>query len=174
MLPAYFADGFAHFLMGAVFFVALSQFRRFRKPASVPQVAGMLLTSSALFFLPAHLPWRGGALDAVWQFLHYPLSDWDILLLGMPYHRSLLTHSVVPAILVLPLAARPSGKAFVIGFSLGLASHLFWDAVSASPLTRLMLLPTWGFAAPYATLWLIAHTLLACSAAILPPSRSSR
>lgn len=125
-------------------------------------------------FLPVHLPWRGGALDAAWQFLHYPLSDWDNLLLGMPYHRSFLTHSVVPAILALPLVACPSGRAFVTGFGLGLASNLFWDAVSASSLTRLVLLPSLGFAAPYATIWLITHALLACAVAILHTTLHSR
>ncbi len=58
------------------------------------------------------------------------MPDWD-LFLGIGYHRSPLTHSLLPAILVgwvifkskLPII-------LIIGFSLGLSSHLFWDIVA--------------------------------------------
>src|SRR5262245_50561935 len=53
------------------------------------------------------------------------VPDWD-LFLGIGYHRSPLSHSALPVIL-LGLATRSYGV--VVGFGLGVASHLFWDTV---------------------------------------------
>ena len=57
------------------------------------------------------------------------VPDWD-LFLGIGFHRSPITHSVLPALaigwLILKLNA-PS--AFLVGFLLGLSSHLLWDIV---------------------------------------------
>lgn len=57
------------------------------------------------------------------------VSDWD-LILGIGFHRSPITHSLLPAILVGWLAFKiKTHSMVVIGFCLGLSSHLFWDIV---------------------------------------------
>jgi len=56
--------------------------------------------------------------------------DWD-LLLGIGYHRSPLTHSVLPALLFgWFVFKRKMPIILIIGFSIGLASHLFWDIIA--------------------------------------------
>ena len=57
------------------------------------------------------------------------VSDWD-LILGIGYHRSPLTHSILPALILGWLAYRVKLDALLmIGFCLGLSSHLFWDTI---------------------------------------------
>lgn len=57
------------------------------------------------------------------------VPDWD-LFLGIGFHRSPLTHSMLPWVLVY-LGCRklklPVGIS--IGFAIGLASHLLWDII---------------------------------------------
>jgi membrane-bound metal-dependent hydrolase YbcI (DUF457 family) len=58
------------------------------------------------------------------------MPDWD-LWLGIGYHRSPLTHSALPAILFGFLIFKSKlSPMLVIGFCLGLASHLFWDIIA--------------------------------------------
>ncbi len=56
------------------------------------------------------------------------VSDWD-LFLGIGYHRSPLTHSILPFLIFTPIFRPISRYVFPIGFGLGLASHLFWDII---------------------------------------------
>lgn len=58
------------------------------------------------------------------------VSDWD-LLLGIGFHRNPITHSFLPALLVGWIVFRLKMPVFlIIGFSLGLSSHLFWDIIA--------------------------------------------
>jgi len=58
------------------------------------------------------------------------VSDWD-LFFGIAYHRSPLTHSFLPAVLVVWLVLRAKmNTMLIIGFCLGLSSHLFWDIIA--------------------------------------------
>ena len=58
------------------------------------------------------------------------ISDWD-LLLGIGFHRNPITHSFLPALLVGWSVFKLKMPVFlIIGFSLGLSSHLFWDIIA--------------------------------------------
>jgi hypothetical protein len=58
------------------------------------------------------------------------MPDWD-LWLGIGYHRSPLTHSAIPAILFGFFVFKSKrSPMLLIGFCLGLASHLFWDIIA--------------------------------------------
>ncbi|MCK5814060.1 MAG: hypothetical protein KAH03_07365 [Cocleimonas sp.] len=58
------------------------------------------------------------------------MPDWD-LWLGIGYHRSPLTHSALPAILFgIVVFKSKLSPMLLIGFCLGLASHLFWDIIA--------------------------------------------
>ena len=55
--------------------------------------------------------------------------DWD-LMLGIGFHRSPLTHSVLPWVLVyLGFKKLKLPNSILIGFAIGLSSHLLWDIV---------------------------------------------
>jgi hypothetical protein len=56
------------------------------------------------------------------------VPDWD-LFLGIGFHRSPITHSALPVILIALFTKPFSSYAVVVGFGLGVASHLFWDVV---------------------------------------------
>lgn len=57
------------------------------------------------------------------------VSDWDLYIGGIGFHRSPLTHSVAPAFLILLVAHRIQAFRILLGFSLGIASHLLLDTV---------------------------------------------
>ncbi|KAF3978788.1 MAG: hypothetical protein HFP77_00115 [Methylococcales symbiont of Iophon sp. n. MRB-2018] len=58
------------------------------------------------------------------------MPDWD-LLLGIGFHRSPITHSALPALLVGWLVYKSKLQPIlIIGFCLGLSSHLAWDIVA--------------------------------------------
>ena len=55
--------------------------------------------------------------------------DWD-LLLGIGFHRSPLTHSVIPAVFFALIVFKCNGPvSLTVGFLIGLSAHLFWDIV---------------------------------------------
>jgi len=58
------------------------------------------------------------------------VSDWD-LFLGIGFHRSPITHSALPALLFGWLILKYKlPKMLIIGFSIGLASHMLWDIIA--------------------------------------------
>ena len=104
----------------------------------------LLLSSSALFFVPDKWAKKGAL-----KFLHYPLPDWDVLLLGPASHRNWLTHSpLLPALLLGALWKWPVLGSFgwasplLLGLSLGTGSHLFWDCVG-SERHKIVVVPYW-------------------------------
>ena len=57
------------------------------------------------------------------------VPDWD-LILGVGFHRSPITHSVLPALACYWLCSKLNVSKFVfVGFTVGIASHLFWDII---------------------------------------------
>ena len=135
-LSSYFWNGFQHALAGggfALIFYKLNQINYLKKGE---YVIGLIMSSSALFFLPLHIGSYRSFLDRLYQFTHYPISDWDILLFGMDWHRCFLTHSLLlPVLLLLFWLHRPVGYRFSLGMSVGLSSHLVWDALTCSMYT---------------------------------------
>ena len=53
------------------------------------------------------------------------VSDWD-LIFGIGFHRNPITHSFVPLAILWHFVKQ---KDILIGFAIGLASHLFWDII---------------------------------------------
>ena len=128
----------------------------------------LLIASCALFFVPDSLSKKG-----LLKFLHYPLPDWDVLLLGPASHRHWLTHSpILPAILLFlawryPLLmehALPFGTV-AAGLSIGIGSHLFWDCVG-SRTHKIIVVPYWfSFKSAFSRLWLLAGAAICFGAA---------
>ncbi len=113
-----------------------------RRPGfSIP----LLISSSALFFIPQSLAKKG-----LLKFLHYPLPDWDVLLLGPASHRHWLTHSPVLPLFAwwlsvrYPLLRHPylPFDAVAVGLCIGVGSHLFWDCVG-SRRHKIVFVPHW-------------------------------
>src|SRR4028119_678944 len=134
---SYFIPGLWHFAAAMAFAVALgvidggdATLWLRRLEFAVP----LVIASSALFWVPENLARKG-----LMKFLHYPLPDWDVLLLGPASHRHWLTHSPFLPFLLLgltsryPLLLNPSLPfvAAAAGLSIGTGSHLFWDCVGS-------------------------------------------
>jgi hypothetical protein len=132
--------------------------------------APLVVASSALFFVP-----QGWAKKGLFKFLHYPLPDWDVLLLGPASHRHWLTHSaLVPLLLCwaplrFPLLLNPA-LPFVpiaVGLCTGIGSHLFWDCVG-SRRHSIVCVPYWFTLREAASrLYLLLGAALAIAAAFL-------
>jgi len=156
---SYFPDGLNHFLCGLLFLGIFFRFRCRREDFTPLLVLGLLAGSSALFFLPAKLPLLSKAGNYYYQFLHYPISDWDILLLGGRWHRFFLTHSVFIPLFLSPAARNRRAALFLLGLTLGIASHLAWDAC-ASPNPLIVFYPHYLFMRSLvAKIWLGLNTL---------------
>ena len=56
------------------------------------------------------------------------VPDWD-LMAGIGYHRSPLTHSLIPPLILFVFTRRLKFPYLNLGFALGVASHLLWDIV---------------------------------------------
>lgn len=134
----YFWDGLLHFIFAIIFTILFRKliqkdnlFKNFK------YLTGLIFTSSALFFLPYHI--GNSSIDKIYQFLHYPLPDWDILILGMDWHRFFITHSfLIPFILMIILMKKLEYEDFILGMCLGLSSHLIWDGISCSMKTSII------------------------------------
>ncbi|PQV64950.1 hypothetical protein B1R32_103218 [Abditibacterium utsteinense] len=107
-------------------------------------VVPLVLCSSALFFVPDRWAKKGAL-----KFLHYPLPDWDVLLLGVASHRNWISHSpLLPAALMGAawkwpvLASFGWFSALLLGSCLGIGSHLFWDCVGSAR-HKIVVVPYW-------------------------------
>ncbi len=57
------------------------------------------------------------------------VPDWD-LFLGIGFHRSPLTHSLLPSLIVVWIVVKGKlPRILIVGFMLGLSSHLLWDII---------------------------------------------
>ena len=143
---SYFTAGLWHFAAAMAFSATLGllvegdlDFWLRRAEFLIP----LVLSSCALFFVPDKWAKKGPL-----KFLHYPLPDWDVLLLGPASHRHWLSHSAL-----LPLVFFASVNRFtflleaplngvVAGFCVGLGSHLFWDCVGSRS-HKIVFVPHW-------------------------------
>ena len=143
----YLVSGLWHLAAATAFAVTFGVFRHGDPTFYLAQVlfdVPLLLTSGACFFMPDKWSKKGA-----WKFLHYPLPDWDVLLLGPASHRNWITHSAVLPIGLLAavwkwpqIADIPGFGAWAFGTCLGVASHLFWDCVS-SQRHKIVVVPYW-------------------------------
>ena len=162
---SYVFSGWWHFAAAMAFAVAFGVFAHADPLFYLRQVAftiPLLVASSALFFVPDRFAKKGAL-----KFLHYPLPDWDVLLLGPASHRNWLSHSpLLPAALVGAawkwpvLASFSAFSALVLGLCLGIGSHLFWDCVGSAR-HKIVFLPYWFSLREAASrLWLLSGAMM--------------
>lgn len=111
---------------------------------------------------------------AIGTLLFIGLPDIDLALLPVLHHRSIITHSVLPALLLLHLRTA-SGRAFAIGGLVGIAVHLSADLLSPMVGFAQIWLP-WPIKmplGPLSYLWLAANAALAIALAVRVASKSS-
>lgn len=97
-------DRLIHAIMGIVFWVLYLYWNRER------------------YTLIDHLAMLGAVFFGTW------VPDWD-LWLGIRFHRSPMTHSVLPVVGFVYGIRSISSFILPVGFALGVASHLFWDII---------------------------------------------
>jgi len=128
----------------------------------------LVVASSALFWIPESLAKKGAM-----KFLHYPLPDWDVLLLGPASHRNWITHSPLLPILScallwhFPILLREDlpFRWIATGLAAGIGSHLFWDCVG-SRTHKIIVVPYWfSFKSAFSRLWLLAGAAICFGAA---------
>lgn len=158
-LSSYFWDGFRHFCFGILFVLIFNRMSNQNHVRNLGFVIGLIIGSSALFFLPLHISSYGSTLDRLYQFLHYPLPDWDILLLGINWHRFFLTHSfVIPVILAIIFLQTSRVFYLILGICIGVSSHLIWDGLTCSMKTPIVFISTVvEMKGSLAKGWLISH-----------------
>ena len=107
--------------------------------------------------MPAKVCWFVGS---AYLFLWVP--DLDLALLPILHHRSIVTHSILPALLLIVLG-RNLGAAPVAGGLIGIAVHLSCDLLS--PMTGFaqiwLPMPIKMGLGPFSYLWLLANALVA-------------
>jgi hypothetical protein len=154
----YFWDGFCHFLVCALFVFVFIKARGGRENLTWEMLVGLIIGSSSLFFLPNKLPFLSRSENYYYQFWHYPISDWDILLLGGPWHRFFITHSaIIPTFLLYG----PGNRRFALiclGLTIGISSHLAWDAYSSANPLIVFYPKVFYFKGFAAELWLYVNT----------------
>ncbi len=162
---SYVFSGWWHFAAAMAFAVAFGTLAHADPTFYLRQVAftlPLLIGSSALFFVPDKWA-RKGAL----KFLHYPLPDWDMLLLGPASHRNWLSHSPVLPMLLLgaalkwtTLASFRPFSALLLGTCLGIGSHLFWDCVGSAR-HKIVFVPYWfALREAMSRLWLLGGAVI--------------
>ena len=182
---SYFRAGFWHFVIAVLWAIALGAFSGSgRAPLHFPNFPGddplywlrqpafssaLTVSSSALFFIPDAWSKKG-----LMKFLHYPLPDWDVLLLGPASHRHWLTHSPVLPILSLLVVSRfpvlldhslptlPLGA----GLCAGIGSHLFWDCVGSRRHTIILVPYMSKLPEAASRFYLLAGAAISCGAAL--------
>lgn len=167
---SYFIPGLWHFAAAMAFTVALGIIEAGEPVLWLRRLeflAPLVIASCALFFIPESLARKG-----LMKFLHYPLPDWDVLLLGPASHRHWLTHSpILPALLLLlasryPVLMQPSLPFAwsAAGLSVGIGSHLFWDCVGSRS-HKIVVVPYWfALRAAPSRLYLLAGAALCLGA----------
>ncbi len=143
---SYFVSGLWHFAAAMAFAVAFGAWQK-ADPlgflASPAFTFALMVSSAAFFWVPDRWAKRG-----LWKFLHYPLPDWDVLLLGPASHRNWMSHSPLLPALTLgalwkwPALASPLVYQLALGLAIGVGSHLFWDCVG-SKRHAIVVVPYW-------------------------------
>ncbi|PKK89773.1 MAG: hypothetical protein CVV64_12670 [Candidatus Wallbacteria bacterium HGW-Wallbacteria-1] len=135
----YFWDGFNHFSF-ALFFVLILYIVLNRKAhLSKSFWIALVMGSSALFFLPPTIKFIYPFNWTIWHFLHFPLPDWDILIIGKSWHRYFLFHSaILPLILFYETPATPKTIPTITGALVGISSHLIWDGLTCAMSTSIV------------------------------------
>ncbi len=184
---SYFFPGLWHLAAAMAFAFGLSALRGGDSTSllSRPEfIVACVLGSSALFFIPDAWAKKG-----LMKFLHYPLPDWDVLLLGPASHRHWFTHSPILPLALFWLSTRFSfaphafaPHAFAshsvwanaaCGLSIGLSSHLFWDCVSSRS-HKIVFVPYWMALRPaLSRIYLLGGALLSLLVALWFGSVSS-
>lgn len=132
-ISAYFGNGFEHALAGGGFALLFYHITKSGYHKHWDYWLALAMSSSALFFVPAHIGRYGFWLDRLYQFTHYPLADWDILILGIEWHRFFITHSLlIPLLALVVFLHQPVGYRVGLGLCVGQSSHLVWDAITCS------------------------------------------
>jgi len=167
---SYFLPGLWHFAAAMAWAVALGFWsgdpllwlRR------VEFMVPLVVSSSALFFIPDSLAKKG-----VMKFLHYPLPDWDVLLLGPASHRNWITHSPLLPVLAgallwkypILLNENYPFRWIATGLAAGIGSHLFWDCVGSRD-HKIIVVPYWfSFRSAFSRLWLLGGAAICLGAA---------
>ena len=141
VFSTYFWNGFQHALVGGGFALLFYRFNKTNDFKRWEYLSGLIMSSSALFFLPAHIGNYRSFIDRLYQFLHYPLADWDILLFSIDWHRFFVTHSlIIPVIVLVAFLHKPIGYRLGLGLCIGHSSHLVWDAITCSMYTPIVFL----------------------------------
>jgi len=121
----------------------------------------LVVCSSAFFWVPDRWAKKGAL-----KFLHYPLPDWDVLLLGPASHRNWLTHSALLPLLLFgalwnwPTLAKPVFFQAALGTCVGVGSHLFWDCVGSKRHSIVVVPYWWTLREAASRVYLLAGALL--------------
>ena len=175
-ISAYFWNGCEHAAAGVGFVLLFRHITRSAVHKHWEYWLAALMSSSAGFFLPAHIGRRGALLDRLYQFTHYPLADWDILLLGLDWHRFFISHSLlIPLAVLVVFLHADAGYRVGLGLCVGHGSHLVWDAITCSLRTPVIFVTTWLEIRGYpAKGWLLINGVLLFGFAVFVARKSAK
>lgn len=159
----YFWNGLEHFIIAIIFAFIYDKLTDGKNLKKVSFLVGLIVSSSAIFFLPLHIVGQDSFIDKVYQYLHYPISDWDILLFGMGWHRFFITHSLLIFLVIILLIKKPEQVYLpvIIGIGIGLSSHLVWDGLSCSMKTPVVFIASFlQFRGYWAKGWLLLNGII--------------
>lgn len=140
-ISSYFWNGFEHAVAGGGFALLFHYLTKSGHHKQWAYWLAVVMSSSALFLLPTHIGRYGSFLDRLYQFTHYPLADWDILILSIDWHRFFITHSLlIPLLVLVAFLHQPIGFRAGLGLCIGHSSHLVWDAITCSLRTPVVFL----------------------------------
>jgi hypothetical protein len=134
---------------------------------STHSLVGILLLMGYVYlFVDRHESRLGAipffALALIPCYLGTVFPDLDITLLGIGAHRNPLFHSSLSFFLLLGLVGRqrPWLQPLIVGYGVGLASHLWWDVVNFGPVR-------WLPGSASGRIWLAVHAM-ACLLSLVP------
>lgn len=159
----YFWNGLEHFIIAIIFAFIYDKLTYKKNLKKISFLIGLTVTSSAIFFLPLHISSYGSFLDKTYQYLHYPIPDWDILILGMNWHRFFISHSLLLFLLLILLVKKPEPACIplIIGIGIGFSSHLIWDGISCSMKTPVVFIyHFFQFKGYWAKGWLLLNGII--------------